>query len=669
MALEITQRCNLDCTLCYLSDSAEAIKDIPLAEVFRRIDMIRDWYGANTDVQVTGGDPTLRPREELIAIVKRIRERGLRPSLFTNGILASRELLMALAGAGLVDVAFHVDMTQKRQGYASELALNRVRREYIERTRGLGLSVLFNTTVFDDNFHELPALAQFFVAHSESVRFASFQLQADTGRGVLHQRGYAISSESVTAQLCAGMKATLNFDAASAGHSACNRFGIALVSNGRAYDAMHDVNYVKAFTHHTADLIFDRNDPRRCIRTVLERILSRPRFFVQSAQWAARMAWRMKADLWRARGRVRKLTIFVHNFMDASRLEVERIDACAFMVTTQEGPMSMCLHNAKRDRHVLKALPMLIGGVRKYWNPLTGKLDDREPQISTVHHTPKTARGQRRTGDGRQSGQAGGVMRLRMAGFAWGMVLALLAVTGCVSVPGPQAMPGLSQIMTAGDREQAEAAWARVLARYVDAGGRIDFEGLAANRTDLNHFVSLVYAVAPNNRPDLFRGPQDVLAYHINAYNALALYGVITAGIPDALSGTRKLWFFVLRQSRVGERSISLYSYENDVIRKLGDPRIHFALNCMVAGCPRLPREPFAGARLDQQLDSAARLFFSESRNFTLDTQSKVIRVSEILRFYADDFLAVEASLTRYLSRYRELPPHRGYLCDRICSL
>ncbi|MBM3516246.1 MAG: hypothetical protein FJX59_21395, partial [Alphaproteobacteria bacterium] len=30
VAIEITQRCNLDCGLCYLSDSSEALKDLPL---------------------------------------------------------------------------------------------------------------------------------------------------------------------------------------------------------------------------------------------------------------------------------------------------------------------------------------------------------------------------------------------------------------------------------------------------------------------------------------------------------------------------------------------------------------------------------------------------------------------------------------------------------------
>ena len=35
VALEITQRCNLDCTLCYLSDSAEAVRDITMRVAFR----------------------------------------------------------------------------------------------------------------------------------------------------------------------------------------------------------------------------------------------------------------------------------------------------------------------------------------------------------------------------------------------------------------------------------------------------------------------------------------------------------------------------------------------------------------------------------------------------------------------------------------------------------
>lgn len=124
VALEITQRCDLDCSLRHLFDSAEAVRDIPLADLFRRIDDIAVQLGPNTDVQISGGDPTLRDRAELSQIVRYVLARGLRASLFTNGILLNRDWLQQLARGGLNDVAFHVDMTQQRKSYSAESALN-----------------------------------------------------------------------------------------------------------------------------------------------------------------------------------------------------------------------------------------------------------------------------------------------------------------------------------------------------------------------------------------------------------------------------------------------------------------------------------------------------------------------------------------------------------------
>src|SRR5712691_8063647 len=133
VALEITQRCNLACTLCYLSEPAEQVRDLPLAALLQRLDQIRGYFGVGTAVQITGGDPTLRNRRELVTLVRRARQLGLHPALMTNGIKATRDLLTELAEAGLNDVAFHVDLTQQRKGFPTEKALNVVRQEYIER--------------------------------------------------------------------------------------------------------------------------------------------------------------------------------------------------------------------------------------------------------------------------------------------------------------------------------------------------------------------------------------------------------------------------------------------------------------------------------------------------------------------------------------------------------
>ena len=81
VSLEITQRCNLDCTLCYLSDRAEMAKDVPLEILFQRIEMIESHYGPGTSIQISGGDPTLRKVEDLEALCRHIRSLGMRSCL------------------------------------------------------------------------------------------------------------------------------------------------------------------------------------------------------------------------------------------------------------------------------------------------------------------------------------------------------------------------------------------------------------------------------------------------------------------------------------------------------------------------------------------------------------------------------------------------------------
>lgn len=396
VALEVTQRCNLDCTLCYLSESAEAVHDIPLTELFRRIETIALMYGPNTDVQITGGDPTLRKREDLVAIVRRIRAHRMRPTLFSNGIRATRDLLGELAAAGLVDVAFHVDMTQRRAGYASEVELNAVRRDYIQRARGLGLAIMFNTTVFAGNFHEVPMLAAFFLAASGDVSFASFQLQADTGRGTGGERPLIISPDSVADALRAGAGADLTFGVPGTGHRNCNRYAMALVCNGRAHDFYRDRQLMKPLFAATADLVVDRQHWWRAVRAFAAWTLRHPGYLPLLTRLGWRHVWRMKRDLVAARGRLTKISFFIHNFMSACRLERERVDACVFMAATADGPVSMCLHNARRDDFVLAPIRVDAGAATRFWNPANGRVQHDGRIGPAPSPAPRQAKGRAR---------------------------------------------------------------------------------------------------------------------------------------------------------------------------------------------------------------------------------------------------------------------------------
>jgi Protein of unknown function, DUF547 len=239
------------------------------------------------------------------------------------------------------------------------------------------------------------------------------------------------------------------------------------------------------------------------------------------------------------------------------------------------------------------------------------------------------------------------------------LVLISMALFACASVPRPAV-----SVNAAGPPPYD--AWSRVLSQHVDSLGRVNFAALARDRADLDRFVAYVYETGPNNRPNQFATPAHVLAFHINAYNALAMHKVLETGIPDTLAGLRKVGFFYFGKVQVGGEAISLYDYENVVIRALGEPRIHVALNCMSIGCPRLPREVFVAEQLEAQLEREAKIFFNEARNVEVDSQRRVLLLSEILKFYTGDFLAASPSLASYVNRYRATPVPEDFRVDFI---
>jgi hypothetical protein len=195
--------------------------------------------------------------------------------------------------------------------------------------------------------------------------------------------------------------------------------------------------------------------------------------------------------------------------------------------------------------------------------------------------------------------------------------------------------------------------------RSIDERGSADFAALAADRGALDAFVAYVARVSPATSPELFPRRADVIAYHLNAYNALALHRVAADGVTDGFARffERQL-FFKWRKVVVGGRSLSLSSYENDVIRPLGEPRVHFALNCRARSCPRVPQAAFDGDRLEAQLDAAAREFVNDERHVRVDAGKRTVWLSSIFEFYTEDFAPDRRpeSLIAYVNRYRDEP-------------
>lgn len=189
----------------------------------------------------------------------------------------------------------------------------------------------------------------------------------------------------------------------------------------------------------------------------------------------------------------------------------------------------------------------------------------------------------------------------------------------------------------------SDELWQDVLSAVATPDGYVRYAVLTQNRDGIRdklfRYVGLLGAVSPENRPELFASDTDRLAYWINAYNALAMYGVYQRGLPgNTLAGIPPGALYLTDRFRVGGKSYSLDSIEKQHVRSAGDPRIHFAVNCMSRSCPPLRQEPYAGDRLDAQLSEQGWSYLSDSRAVRRDGE-KVKLNSIFTNYYKGDFI------------------------------
>ena len=211
----------------------------------------------------------------------------------------------------------------------------------------------------------------------------------------------------------------------------------------------------------------------------------------------------------------------------------------------------------------------------------------------------------------------------------------------------------------------------RLLSRVVDDEGRVDYASLKRDPRELDSYYRLLGQVSPDSHPQRFPHRNDRLTYWINAYNAAVLRTVLDYYPITTVSEVLPPWlfffmpersgFFYFQRPVFGGEEISLYDLENDIVRpRFSDPRIHFALNCASAGCPKLPQRAFQSAELDGQLDRETRRFVSERRNVDVDDGKKEIRLSSIFNWYEEDFeaeidtpiAAKHGAVIEYIARY-----------------
>lgn len=382
----IQPRCDFSCTGCYLGQEANRIPALPVAAILRQLDELRRWLGPKSNVQVTDGEVTLRPVEELTEILRYARSIGVIPMVMTHGDNFRRQpglLERLMEEGGLTEVSIHVDITQRgRDGAAyrvprSELELMPLRDEFAAMVRearrrtGRPLRAAMTLTVTRDNLAQIADVVRWLVRNRDAFSLVSFQPLAQVGRTRKSQRG--VTAAELWREVGRGTAGFgLHLDGAGPlhfGHTECTRFVplLALQRAGeeaRLFQAFRPVPEDQAivqefFARGLGGTAFRDDDALEKTARALGMIRTAPRWLLGRARhWvAARMRNeaglslpRLLFDNLRGRLRVDGLTLTSHHFMSPEELRTpvgqDRLAACVFRLPYKGKMVPMCKMNA-----------------------------------------------------------------------------------------------------------------------------------------------------------------------------------------------------------------------------------------------------------------------------------------------------------------------------------
>jgi len=206
-----------------------------------------------------------------------------------------------------------------------------------------------------------------------------------------------------------------------------------------------------------------------------------------------------------------------------------------------------------------------------------------------------------------------------------------------------------SLIVLSGFAKQPDhSIWDRLLGNYVSSSGTVNYKSMKLDMDTLDAYLIELR----DNAPGSDWTKNEKLAYYINAYNAYTVKFVLSKypveSVKDISFSGKDIWNVKL--ANLGGTSYTLNQIENDIIRKMGDPRIHFAINCASYSCPKLLNKAFMPDKLNSQLTSVTKAFINDTKHNII--AEKKIQISELFSWYATDFTTDGQTLIDFLNQY-----------------
>jgi len=213
------------------------------------------------------------------------------------------------------------------------------------------------------------------------------------------------------------------------------------------------------------------------------------------------------------------------------------------------------------------------------------------------------------------------------------------------------------------------SGWDALLKKYVKTA---TIDGVTLNAISYKSlqrdpgFKKVVDQLKTASLEDL-KTPEEKLAFWINVYNVLAAKVVVdnypVKSIKDVGSIFKSVWKRPAGVVAGEERTLN--DVEHEILRKMGDPRIHVAIVCASVSCPDIRKEAYIAERLDEQLDDQMRKFLENSgKGLKLDAKKKRIYLSSIFKWFKEDF-DPKGGVISFISQYVSPSRKKNFLAFR----
>ena len=196
---------------------------------------------------------------------------------------------------------------------------------------------------------------------------------------------------------------------------------------------------------------------------------------------------------------------------------------------------------------------------------------------------------------------------------------------------------------TTSSQSMDHSKWTKTLQTYVTDKGAVDYKRLQNNRTVLSDYLDDLASNAPNENWNT----SEKKAYWINAYNAYTVQLILDNYPIESIKDLKNPWG--QKFIKINGETLTLNTIEHEILRPMGDARIHFAIVCASESCPKLWNCAYEAETLNTQLDQAATRFINDSTKNSITTSK--ITISKIFKWFKSDFPKGNAFID-YLNTY-----------------